>query len=124
MLINFVKAYEKCAGKYIAFLEGDDFWTDADKLQKQVEFLEANPDYVVCYHNSIVVDENNNIVNESKLSEKNKRDYTPDELIKAYKIQPNTMCLRNKIFQMNFSEHLGEINLLLQYLGHMAKVNI
>jgi hypothetical protein len=37
-------------GKYIAYLEGDDYWTDNKKVQKQVSFLEQNPNYNICFH--------------------------------------------------------------------------
>lgn len=42
--------YDRARGRYIAVCEGDDFWNDAYKLQKQVEFLDANPEYSVCFH--------------------------------------------------------------------------
>ena len=48
----------KAKGKYISFCEGDDYWCDTHKLQRQFEFMEAHPDVSICYHQFREYDQN------------------------------------------------------------------
>ncbi len=50
MLRNFHATLRACRGEYIAFLEGDDYWTSPQKLQRQTEFLDRHPDFSICGH--------------------------------------------------------------------------
>lgn len=60
MMPNFIFALQQCQGKYIALCEGDDYWTDPSKLQKQVDFLETNSEYGICFHKVQLLHQSNN----------------------------------------------------------------
>ena len=57
MLRNTQQTLDACTGKFIASLEGDDYWTSDDKLQRQVDYLNAHPECMICYHRVVVLDQ-------------------------------------------------------------------
>lgn len=59
MMLNFKKTFESCKGKYIALCEGDDCWTSINKLQKQIDFMDKNSDFAICFHQCANLDQEN-----------------------------------------------------------------
>ena len=60
MIENVIDIYKRCQGKYVAVCEGDDYWIDPLKLQKQVDFLEENEDYGLVHTNYQVFQQKKN----------------------------------------------------------------
>ena len=55
---DFVAAFQNSSSQYVAWLDGDDYWTSPYKLQRQVDFLDTHPDYAICFHSVTILYEN------------------------------------------------------------------
>lgn len=82
---------EHTKGKYVAICEGDDYWTDPLKLQKQYDWMESHPDYTACFHPAQILYEEGNHENEIS-GEIEDRDYAGPELF-MWKHRPPTASI-------------------------------
>ncbi len=64
---NYEKGFSLCKGEYVFVLEGDDYWLDTFKVQKQVEFLEQHPFHSMCFHPFIMQEAQSRIFKPFKL---------------------------------------------------------
>lgn len=82
------------SGKYVAVCEGDDYWTDPLKLYKQVLFLDANPAYVLSFHDCIIINEAGRRIKKSKLRRRQRRDYSEEDLASGCLVPTLSVCYR------------------------------
>ena len=104
--------YPRLQGEYVAFCEGDDYWTDENKLQKQVDFLDANPDYAVCFHPVQVYWQDSGLSNKLFPSEAyrfNKDILTLEDLLKHNFIQTNSVLLKWRFYKDSYDLIPGRI---------------
>jgi len=95
---NFVNLLKNAKGKYIALCEGDDYWTDPYKLQKQVDFLEANPSFSMCFHNTIFFYDDNISIPFVQHSDNLKNILTIEDLIRGNAPATCSVMFRNGLF--------------------------
>lgn len=65
---NWIDLISMPSSKYIAYLEGDDYWVDSYKLQKQVDFLEKNSDTLLCFAYTILVNSKDEVISNTNLA--------------------------------------------------------
>lgn len=94
----FPALFNRARGKYIAYCEGDDYWIDPLKLQKQVNFLEANADYVLTYHDAMAFDSEGE--RGIQLTGQYQADASAMDLLKARPISTLTTCFRNVLHEL------------------------
>jgi glycosyltransferase involved in cell wall biosynthesis len=119
-LYNFTDIISNCKGKYIALLDGDDAWSDVNKLQQQVDFLENNPKYILTFHDYLSFYENGNPDINDRITNRNHSDCTNFELLRGVHILPSTVVFRNVLnpFPDEFYKvHNGDI-FLFTLLGN------
>lgn len=99
MMPNFVQTLKACKGKYVALLEGDDYWTYPNKLQEQVEFLETNPEYVMCFHNSKLFYEDDSFRTGLFIKKKIKNTFTIKDILRGNFIPTQSVVFRNSLIK-------------------------
>lgn len=104
--------YNRARGKYIAYCEGDDYWTDPRKLQKQVDFMDAHPEYSICFHDFSLYDSRTGEKFESRDSRSFKMaesktnegiDISVDDYFHRFG-QPLTMLFRVSMFNFRWKD--------------------
>lgn len=120
--LNGFNLYETCfksGAKYVALIEGDDFWSDENKLQKQIEFLEHNSEYTICAHNTFY-----QIQEDILKKEKLKKEYIFKDYFHSSNINTVSVVYRNtKIPDWIINCPFGDWGLYL-YLSKFGKTAV
>ena len=119
----FVKyLFPKAKGKYIALCEGDDYWTDENKLQKQVDFLEKKPDYALCFHPVKVIFENKEEKDHIYPETIKETKFTVKELLEENFIQTNSVIYRKQNYSKMHTNVMPQDWYLHLYHAQFGKI--
>ncbi len=95
-LKNFMDVISSAKGEYVCFLEGDDYWSDNEKIKKQIDFFSTHPDYAICFTNMVVYYQNEDEYKDLITSEK--PEIQMEELLERNHVTTQTCMFRNHHF--------------------------
>lgn len=120
MFVKYV--FPKAQGKYLALCEGDDYWIDPQKLQKQVDFLEAHPDYLLCGTNGLILWDNGTNAPEYFNRNFTSRELMPEDVIGKWPFPTASLMCRRELFALLDSfkcrTYNGDIRIILVALAN------
>lgn len=108
---NFIETIGACSGKYIAMLEGDDYWTTPYKLQEQINFMERYPGCSISFHNVTVYDETKHeVIGEMRSNIVKELLELEDILVNNY-LHTSSAVFKNGLFENDFQWLSSVMNL-------------
>ena len=116
--------YPRAKGKYIAICEGDDYWIDENKLQMQVDFLENNPEYTMCFHSAeLDVDGKHNVP--YAMQNIKEKDYSATEIFENWIVPTASVLFKKSVLNYPMKNEnkimFGDI-ILFEKCVHLGKV--
>lgn len=103
VFFSYKYTWPKAKGKYIALCDGDDYWTDPNKLQKQIEFLENNPSFTMCYTDFSIINDEGEILKKNGIGDRLKKDISYLDMLSGGIPKSSTIVFRKAMIPKEIS---------------------
>lgn len=120
-IFNFLYNLFSASGDFIAYCDGDDFWEDEFKLQKQVNYLKEHPNTVLTYHDIQLINHKGYEIERGEYFVGTEKDFSSNELVRALTQPPTcSWCFRNiiKEIPLEFTKTFNADNFFISLLGN------
>ncbi|GLC87814.1 glycosyltransferase family 2 protein [Lysinibacillus piscis] len=122
MNANLIRTIKAASGKYIAICEGDDYWTDVGKLQKQADFMEMNSEYSFCGHTVKVLDNRTGLFSEEdwKFNHNYSGEININQITKEPLCHIASCFFRSNVFEQGIPDYIHQAPIMDYFLQLIA----